>query len=158
MTKNNSGIIWGVVTVLVVGGLFAWPILNDDTRPMVKAWKDAGLDCLSGHTNLAQHIHQTLTITVDGENESLAKDIGIAPSCMAEVHVHSGQPNVLHLETIISDKRIELGKFFTVYGKPIVREGYDLKMTINDKAYAGEPGELVLEDGQVIELKYISAR
>ncbi len=158
MVKNKlKNVAYSVGFLVLMGGLFAWPIINDKTRPLVKAWNDAGVGCLSGHQNASQHIHQQVTITVDGKPETLVGEIGIVRSCMAESHVHSGENNLIHVESADPNKKITLGQFFVVYGKPLVRDGYNLEVIVNDKPVA-DPANLVLEDKQVIEIKYTTQK
>lgn len=155
MAKNNlKNWAYGVGITAAVVGLFAWPIITDPHKAEVAQWKAAGLGCLGGHMNAHQHIHQQLLITVDGAPETLSGDIGIVPSCMAEVHVHRGESNLLHVESVLPDKKLTLGQFFVVYGKPIQRDGYKLEIKVNGTVYAQDPASLVLQDKQVIEMKY----
>lgn len=156
--RNNKlkNWIYGVVAVVVLGGLFAWPIINDETRPVVKAWNEADVECLSGHQAAVSHIHPRLFITVDGANEPISGDMGIVRSCMAEIHVHSGEANILHVESAWPNKEFKLSQFVeAVYGEPIDREGYALEMKV-DGEDSSEFGDLLLQDGQVIELNYTS--
>lgn len=145
----------GVLILLVI--LFGWPIVNDKTRPLVKAWNAAGVGCISGHSaiqGVGQHIHQTLNITVDGKPEKIVGDLGISRGCMAELHVHAGTDNYIHLESLDKQKKFTLGQFLAVYGKELNREGYTLEATLNGQPYTGDISQLILEDKQVIELKY----
>lgn len=157
MSKNNTKNILSVVGVLlVVGGLFAWPIITDPDKGLVKAWNASDVGCIAGHsvvTGGAQHIHQSLTITVDGVDESIVPNSGIVRSCMAELHVHEG--NTIHLESLNPSKKFKLSQFFIVYEKPLVREGYKLEVTVNNEIVS-DPANLVLEDGQVIKMTYVS--
>ncbi|HEY4496797.1 MAG TPA: hypothetical protein VI432_01430 [Candidatus Paceibacterota bacterium] len=157
MAKNNTkNLIYIVGGLLIIGGLFAWPIITDETRASVKDWNKAGVGCLLGHQQVVSHIHQQLLITVDGEEETIPPNTGIARGCMAEIHVHEGEANILHVETAVAGKEMKLGHFFAVYDKPINRDGYDLIMGVNGEAYEGDPLEFVLQDQQVIEIEYNS--
>lgn len=156
MAKNKlKNIVYSVLFLGVVGGLFAWPIITDPNRPIVSAWKKAGIGCLGPGVQIGKHIHSNLSISVDGVNESFDMDLGIARGCMGEFHVHKGQAGVLHLETISAKKEFKLSDFFVVYGKPLMRDGYTLEATANGAPVA-DPANLILEDKQVIELKYTS--
>ena len=152
---NNKFKTWfyGIGAAVVIGGLFAWPIITDPNRPLVKAWNDAGIDCLSSHQNASQHIHQSLTITVDGINEIITANTGIVSGCMAELHVHEGEAGVIHLETVLPDKEFKLKDFFIVHGAPLIREGYTLEAKVNGEVVA-DPAELILADKQQITLDY----
>ena len=146
--------LMGGGVILLLAGLFAWPIVTDKTRAWVKEWKAAGLECLNGHQNASQHIHQTVTINVDDKPETLVGDLGYVRSCMAEIHIHKGQDNYLHVESVSADKKFKLGQFFAVYRKPLEREGYTLEAKVNGEAYTGNIADLILADKQVIELNY----
>ena len=118
MAKNNlKNVLIGVGTLVVIGGLFAWPIINDKNRPIVAAWKKAGIACLGPNVTVGKHIHPTLSISVDGVNESFDRDLGIARGCVGEFHVHKGNVGTLHLETISSTKEFKLSDFSLIYGK-----------------------------------------
>ena len=154
MAKNKlKNIVYSVLFLAVIGGLFAWPIITDKNRPLVKAWNQAGIGCLSSMVKVAKHEHANLTITVDGVKESFDRDLGIVRNCMGEFHVHTGQPGILHLETVSPSEIFKLSHFFVVYDKPLVREGYKLEVIMNG-AHVNDPVNLELADKQVIELKY----
>ena len=157
MSKNNMKTTFYIVSAaVVIGGLFAWPIINDKNRPIVSEWKKAGIACLGPGAKVAKHEHADLTINVDGKQESFDRDLGIARGCMGEFHVHAGQPGVLHLETISATKEFKLSDFALIYGKPFLREGYKIEVILNGKSYEGDPAGLILDDQQVIELIYTS--
>ena len=154
MSKNNlKNILYTVGLIVLVGGLFIYPVVTDPNRPLIKAWNAAGIGCLAGHTNLSQHIHQQISITVDGNEEKIPGNTGIVPACMAELHVHDGEPNLIHLESIAAGKKFKLSDFFIVYGKPLIREGYKLEVTLNG-AKVEDPANLILEDKQILAVKY----
>ncbi|MBI2013698.1 MAG: hypothetical protein HYS87_02650 [Candidatus Colwellbacteria bacterium] len=155
--KKYKNLIIGIAVVAVIGGLFVWPIINDETRGMAALWNDADVNCISGHgAPLQQHIHQLLLITVDGVEETINENFGIVRSCMGELHVHGAEPNKIHLESLEKNKEFTLEQFFVVYGTAIEREGYTLEAFINGEPYEGVIAELTLEDQQSIELEYSS--
>ena len=157
MVKNKlKNIVYVVLFLGVMGGLFAWPIINDKNRPLVKAWNAAGVGCISGHSAIAggsQHIHQDLIVTVDDKPEIIVGDMGIVRGCMAELHVHAGQNNHIHLESLDGTKKFRLTQFLAIYGKPLQREGYTVEVIVNGTPVT-DPERLILEDKQVIEIKY----
>src|SRR3989344_5372444 len=134
-----------VLAVLAIWKQFQTPPVHFGSTPVA---------CIGGHENLAQHIHQTLTITVDGVAEIIPANIGIKSSCMAEVHTHDTTGEI-HIESAQPGKAFKLGDFFAVWGKPIDRPGYTLEMLVNN-AKRINGGDLVLQDEQRIELRYIS--
>ena len=160
MAKNKTW-VWAVLIVVALAVLFGWNAVPTylKNKPVIAAWNDAGVNCLpGGHTALdasrGSHVHQQLLIKVDGASENLTGDMGIVPGCMAEVHVHSDTANKLHVETLTKDRKIMFGQFFAVYGKPMMRDGYNMMMKVNGVDYTGNPAELILEDKQEIELNY----
>lgn len=156
--NNNKFKNWmyGIGVVVVLGGLFAWPIINDDSKALVKAWDEVDVDCLSGGHQVAQlHIHPQIRITVDGSPESIPDDMGSVRACtMAEIHTHDSS-GTLHVESTLSSKEFNLGQFLVVYGEPLEREGYNLEVRVNGEASEAS-ADLVFEDRQVIELIYTS--
>jgi hypothetical protein len=154
MQNKKPALIWGALIVVVLGVLFAWPKFNDPNRTLVQVWEDADIDCLPSHQNALLHIHPILTITVDGAPERIPADTGIVRTCMAEVHTHDAT-GVLHVESVSATKEFTLDQFFTVWQKDLLREGYELRATVNDEAWS-DPEALILEDGQEIVLEYLS--
>jgi hypothetical protein len=156
MEKSNKGtyIIISIV-VIALAVLIIWPRVSDPNKDAKQAWKDAGIDCLvSGHTNIAQHVHPVLGIVVDGEQETIPANVGIVQNCMSETHTHD-DTGTLHAESLRADKELTLGQFFAVWGKTIQREGYTLKATLNNEVIAN-PKDIRLQDHQLIVLEYQS--
>ena len=152
MNKNKSRAIWIIIVVIILIVLFMLPRWTDGSRQVVGGWHDVDVDCLPSHQNAALHIHPSLRITVDGVPEVLPANIGIARSCMAEVHTHD-VTGTIHIESVAAGKTFTLEQFFAVWGKTIEREGYDMAMTV-DGAPNAELGNLQLRDHQQIELTY----
>lgn len=154
MRKNKSTIIWIIVIVIVVGLFLVPRFTNPYNRKVVSEWKDNGVDCLiQGHTRLAQHIHPSLTIIIDGETEIIPANIGIVSTCMAEIHTHDAT-GIIHIESVVPDKKFRLAQFFSVWGKPIQREGYVLKTSVNDQP-VDDPANIIFEDEARIVMEYI---
>lgn len=155
MNKNKSTIVIIIVIVIVLIILFAWPRFADSTRPLVKQWKEAEIDCLPAHQNANLHFHPNLKIIVDGAEEMIPAKTGDITGCMAEVHTHDAS-GTIHVESVSAGKTFTLGQFFTVFQKEINRLGYDLSATV-DGAPAEDPANVVLADGQQIVLEYTKA-
>ncbi len=158
---SSLKIILGVagVVLLFVGSAYLSKHLSPDYKK-IQVWNKAGVGCLTnGHTNLAQHIHQHLLISVNGTPEAIPANIGVLDTCLAEVHTHDGasEQNFLHVETVDANRTITLGQFFTVWGNPLERAGMDLVFKVNG-ATSTDPGNLVLTDQQTIELNYFSKK
>ena len=154
---NQSKPFWTISSLLIVIViLFFWSWFSNPNREVIAKWKQAGVNCLAAHEKAGQHIHQHLFIRVDGEEEGIPVDTGIVRGCMAEVHVHE-EAGELHVETVDPAKKITLGQFMTVYGKSLTRAGYRVTLKV-DAVPSTKLGDLVLEDGQTIELDYESIK
>ena len=66
-----------------------------------------------------------------------------------------GNDDELHVESVDPTKKITLGQFMTVYGKPLARDGYRVTLKV-DAVPSEKLGDLILADGQTIELDYES--
>ena|SRR3989344_3315004 len=149
---NNKSIIWILVVVVALGALFAWPAFSNPERSRIKEWNQAEVDCLPSHARAALHIHPALSITVNGTPEAIPQNTGIVRGCMAELHIH-GEDNVIHAESVLATKEFTLGQFLLVHEKPLMREGYSVKMMVDGvESSAGE--SLVLQDKQQIVVEY----
>lgn len=153
MSNNKSWIWWLVGAVIVLGAFFAWPKINNPDKEIISKWKEMDVECLTnGHTNSAQHIHPHLEIVIDGQNSYVPENIGILKSCMAELHTHDNSGKI-HIETNYAGKKFALQKFFDLWGESIEKKGYNLEMTVGGLP-SQEFGNLILEDNQIIVLKY----
>lgn len=140
----------GIVGVI---GLFVYASLS--TKQARTFWENTNIPCLSGgHTNALQHIHQNVSIMVDGVSEKIPGNIGINSLCMAEVHTHEADGRI-HVETAQQNKNYTLGDFFTVWGKPFIRDGYVSKITVNGVSVE-TPTEVPLRDHDMIVISYTS--
>lgn len=151
--KNSKTYIIGGIAVVALG-LIIWGTKSADQKPLAGlAWGDTNVPCLpGGHTNVARHIHQMLSISVDGVSENIPSHIGDTASCMAEVHTHDTTGKI-HVETVSPDTHHTLADFFTVWGISIERPGFTLVATINGKV-SSDPASHVLADDDVINLAY----
>lgn len=123
--QNKSPLVWLIVVGIVVVGLFVWSNVNDPNKDLKKQWADADIKCVANNAQLLQHIHPHLTIVVDGVEELIPSNTGIVQGCIAEIHTHD-EAGVIHVESPRPNKTFTLGQFFVVFGKPIVREGYNV--------------------------------
>lgn len=150
---NKKTVILGVIGVVIIGLLLLSQYLQKTT---VSMWKDTSISCLpNGHENLYQHIHQSLTIRINGELQPLPGNLGVAPGCMAEIHTHEGN-DTIHVESTVPRTYV-LNDFFTVYEEPLNKEGYTLVARVNGEVI-DDPANVVLVDQQTIELEYTSAQ
>lgn len=75
-----------------------------------------GLQCL-GYETLDQHIHAYLAIYENGKRVPVPEGIGLpSPSCIYPLHVHVGQPNIIHIEAP-NQNTFTLGQFFDIWGQ-----------------------------------------
>ena len=153
MSKNKVRTLTVGIVIVILIALFMLPRWSDKTRAQVAVWDDAGVGCLPSHQNANLHIHPLLTITVDERSEGIPANVGIVRSCMAETHTHDAGGTV-HIESVVAGKTFTLGQFFTIWGKSLEREGYDLMMAV-DGVPSAEFGNAVMKDGQTMELAYV---
>lgn len=91
-----------------------------------------GMEC-TGSEQLVFHIHAYLAVYANGQPVTVPPGIGIvAPSgsgesalgsdglksCIYPLHVHDGEPNIVHIESPIK-KTYTLGDLFDVWGQPL---------------------------------------
>lgn len=149
---SKGKLIFIVIGAVVLLGLFMWPKLNDPNKGLKKAWAQAGIECLDGHSNVASHIHPNLEIMVDGARQTIPSNIGVVRGCMAEIHTHDSSGK-LHVESAIVGKTFTLSHFFEVWGEDLEKDGYVLEATA-DGIIHENIGQLILQDGQEIILNY----
>ena len=146
MRKNKSTIIWIIVAVLIVGGLFALPRFFGSSSFS----GGSGAPCLAQHLSVREHIHPQLTIAMDGEFETIPATIGNSP-CLRTIHTHD-RTGELHVEPQDSSE-YTLADFFRTWGKSIEREGYALEITVNG-TLVENPAAIIFEGGQRIAMEY----
>lgn len=151
---KNKTIAALVVLVAVALFLIIWgSMAKKDGAPVAGMWGNTEIACLpNGHVSLALHIHQVLSISVNGQPEVVPGQIGINASCMAEVHTHD-ETGKIHVETADLARNHTLGNFFAVWGKSIDRPGYALDTLVNGKNISN-PASHILAEGDVIALSY----
>ena len=154
--KYKGLIISISVTVLIIG-LIVWGN-KIQTNNMIM-YKDTQIACLTnGHQRVAEHIHPTLNIIVDGENETIPANIGITSDCMPELHTHDTTGEI-HAESFLPGRisNFNLGDFFTIWDRKVERDGYDLEIT-QDGEIKNSVEEVKFIDHSRIELKYTSVK
>ncbi len=147
MRKNKATLIWVIIIVIVIVGLFALPRFLGNSP----YFSGGGIPCIAQGVPLNYHIHPRLTILVDGETETIPANIGNTP-CLRQIHTHD-RSGELHIELQGDVAYYTLGDFFKVWGKSISRDGYSLKTTVDGKEVA-DPAGIILEDGQQIVMEY----
>jgi hypothetical protein len=113
-----------------------------------------------------QHIHAYLAIVIDGRRVPVPADIGLATNAESPLHVHEGEPSIIHVESWSTSWRATLGEFFDVWGVRLSRTclgGYcndatrSLAVFVDGQPYAGDARTLPLADHEVIVLTYGAA-
>ncbi len=153
MAKRDLYIIIGIIVVAI--GLMIMGKMAGKGK--VGMWPNTQIACLqNGHENLAIHIHPTLKITVNGVGEEVPANIGLTPTCMAEIHTHDGT-GTIHIESADKGKasNFTLKDFFAVYGKPLEREGYVVTAMVAGKPVS-DLAMIPLRDHEAIDLAYVS--
>jgi hypothetical protein len=167
--------VGGILVVLAVV-LIIIAVVNARTVTPVNA-SVAGIPC----DNLEQtqvHYHSAIQIVQDGVVRPVPANIGIvnptAPTCYYWLHVHSADPNVIHVESP-KNRTFTLGDFFAVWSKwSGINEQLDathvstLVLTPDEKLvvyidklddktgpqlYTGDPKKIVLSSHEVITLE-----
>ncbi len=152
--KKYKNVLIVVALVVVFGALLTTTSAMRTSGNLIFV-PNTGVACLpNGHQQLALHIHPKLSITVDGVPETIPANIGVSPTCMAELHTHDAT-GVIHLETATADRfsQLSFADFFAVWGVPIQREGYALSITVDGVSVA-TPGDVPLKDGSFIVMSY----
>lgn len=159
MGGNKSTILWTILVILIVIGIFALSYSSDPEAALKERLRMFGVECLANRQENPQSgIHVTLAIRVNGKYEQVPANIGITNGCLAEIHTHDTD-GVVHINPGMSGKRLTFGTFFDVWERPMLRNGYNLLIVINSNGFA-ETEEvfrsMIFENGQQIVLEYTS--
>jgi hypothetical protein len=113
-----------------------------------------------------QHIHAFLAIVIDGRRVPVPAGIGLAAKAESPLHVHEGEPGIVHVESWSTSWRATLGEFFDVWGVRLSStclgaycdDGTDsLRVFVDGRPYTGDPRTLPLLDHEVVVVTYGSA-
>ena len=152
--------LWGLALGFVIIAVVA-TVLAVIRGSAVKTYATVdGVKCQSSE-RLDYHVHAHLSIFIEGEQVTVASRIGILDDCVFWLHTH-GEDGLIHVE---APERLEytLGQFFAVWGQPLSAEqlldrtagaSHEITATVNGNPYAGDPANIVLEDGEEIVLQY----
>lgn len=147
-------------TAAVRAGGPPWPAPSD-TVAKVQA---AGLSMLTAEGQ-ALHIHQHLSVTVDGKPVRVPALIGIQVEdgkevALSAIHTHD-TTGIIHVESP-EVKEFTLGQVFTEWGVPLApgrvgpyrngRDGTKVALFVNRAAYTADPTRLLLASRQDIDL------
>jgi hypothetical protein len=144
--------------VLALAAVAAFPYLSSPRElPSTLSEKDKLLETyMSGHENLAMHIHPKLRIFVDGAEVKVPANIGIAPDGrMRVIHTHD-ETGIIHIE---SPKHMDFtfGDFLKIWGKNLSSTCFDrycgrIRFTANGVEVA-DPLNYVLRDKDELVLE-----
>lgn len=159
-------VVAGIAVALLIGSASygrtsppPWPVPADTAARV----KDAGLGMLAAEGTVL-HIHQHLSITVDGTPVTVPARIGILvadghETAFSYIHTHNTS-GVLHVESPVK-KRFFLGQAFTEWNVHLApgqvgpyRDGHDgvrLALFVDRKPYTGDPTALVLTERQDLD-------
>jgi hypothetical protein len=133
-----------------------WP---SNTERLADRLKILGLPPVGG----VQHIHVFLAIVIDGRRVEVPAGIGLATGAESPLHVHEGEPGIVHVESWSTSWRATLGEFFDVWGVRLSATcigGYcddetrSLDVFVDGRPYGGDPRTLPLVDHEVVVLTY----
>lgn len=171
----GGGIVLVLILVLVISQFVIRSNQNSPTtglnaHPATGQTVD-GLSCLSAQGG-ALHIHQYLDLYVNGQQVTVNPGIGIVDSanCLYPLHVHNGEPNVIHNESNQQNVSFTLGQFFDIWGVKLsssqvgnykVDSSHALVIKLIDKngavsTYTGNPYNIALGDQETIYMLYNS--
>ncbi len=149
MEKKTLGILGGIIILVIV--LIA--VGNKQAKPVILSDNGTEIPCLpNGHQQVASHIHPSVTIFVDGINETIPANIGVTSTCMSEVHTHDASGTV-HVETAQLGVEYTINDLFAVLGSDINREGLMHVITIEGEEATNES---IMRDNQSIVIEYTS--
>jgi hypothetical protein len=104
---------------------------SNSLRPAIGQTVD-GMECVTSEGSII-HIHSYLELYVNGQPATLPPGVGIVgppgtgvsalgsdglKSCLYPLHVHDGEPNIVHIESPVQ-RTYTLGDFFDLWGQPL---------------------------------------
>lgn len=118
----------------------------------------AGLEMLDTE-RLEMHIHTTLKVLADGEEVTVPANVGIdttgPKTRYSPLHTHDTS-GLLHVESAVW-RDFTLGQFLTEWGAPREDTRFGAPRALVDgEPWTGDPGRIVLRDGETITLMYSS--
>ena len=167
--KLPGKLIIAVIVLVLVAGAYLVVAGNKGEKPLIDktvSANDTELDSmlkfnLAQHTaSLALHIHPTLEIVINGQQQVIPANIGITGRGMRVIHTHD-TTGKLHIESP-KPFQFHLKDFFTIWGKDFnstcifdycADETHDMKVYANG-AEAKEPEQVPLRDLDRIEIIY----
>src|SRR2546421_5938594 len=122
--KSSTGtpilaIVVGAILALVFIGLLIYGAINSRTNPIPTVQGSSGSIPCDQLEHTQVHYHASIQIVAQGAVHPIPGGIGIqggetAPTCYYWLHVHSANPNVIHIEST-ADRVVTLADFFKVW-------------------------------------------
>ncbi|HEX8732243.1 MAG TPA: hypothetical protein VF725_09330 [Ktedonobacterales bacterium] len=175
---RRYGMIGGGILVLALIVLGISQLLRQNTgqqpnlnpQPATGQTVD-GLQCLSQQGG-ALHHHQYLDIYINGTRMAVPAGVGLvsAQNCLYPLHVHDGEPNIIHNESGQANASYTLGQFFDIWGVALSKSqissyktdgSHQMAIKLIDSTgkvttYTGDPHALPLADQETIYILYNS--
>ncbi len=156
-----TGKLIGIIMLLAIIGFIVWAVSGAISESNSCKTTPAIEINIGGHKNLALHIHQTLKIIINGKEELIPGNIGIASGLMRPIHTHD-VPGELHVEGPCR-RDFTLGDFFQIWGRQFnsqcifnyCTDKGTLTMYVNGIENA-QFENLILKDGGNILIEYKS--
>ncbi|MEK6926239.1 MAG: hypothetical protein AABW50_03090 [Nanoarchaeota archaeon] len=161
---NTKKIRKWAIFIIVFAGIFLliyWSISGAVNENEYCANQIAAEMNIGSHQNLKNHIHQDLEIIIDGIQQAIPSNVGIAPGIMRPIHTHDSTGEI-HVEgPCVRD--FTLGEFFNIWNKEFdatkifdkTTENGTLNLYVNGQE-STEFRNLVLREGSEISIKYTS--
>lgn len=146
-------ILIGTIIALLVMLVVSYVFLEQNNVQNVSFWKNSQIPCIQRVDSFDDTYGSAqLDVIVDGVPQIIPADIGISPSCVAQIHTHDDTGN-LHFEA--TARNVTLTDLFTIAGMhDIQREGYSLSVTLNGEIYSGDISTYPIKNGDTIVLTY----
>jgi hypothetical protein len=188
--RIRRGAIYGGVAlaVILLGALIFGIIRNANTPATTGALQPAsgqtvdGIECQTSEGAVI-HNHTALDLYVDGKQVTVPAGVGIvAPppnvalasngltACLYALHVHDGEPNLIHIESPVN-KAYTVGELFDIWGQELTDTSFmghpidaqhKLTIEVYDESgklvqtYTGKPRDLAFNNRQTYVYKYNS--
>jgi hypothetical protein len=110
-----------------------------------------------------EHVHAFVALVIHGRRVPVPGGIGLSDDAEASLHVHDGDPGIVHVETWWPFWRPTLGRFFDVWGVRLTSScigGYcdgaagTLSVFVNGRAFDADPRTVPLLDRERIVVTF----
>ncbi len=155
---NKTPFVLGIIILLILLFIF-WAFTGISKNSNLCQETPAELYNIGGHDGISMHIHPTLKIIINGQEQRMPSGIGVLPGIMRPVHTHDSSGEI-HVEAPCF-REFTLKEFFDVWGKEISSEcifdyctnNGTLSTKLNGEEIA-DPGDIILKDHQEILITY----